>query len=100
MSKLSKETMFTELAIQIATLDMKVTKVLELLNNPEITIEAPNITINAEHGFHLEGVVNMVREFNSNPPQWPNESRTDYMKRIGQYNEAQSDDEFYGETYK
>ncbi|MNY02429.1 hypothetical protein D3C86_1350010 [compost metagenome] len=99
-NKITKEFLFTELSIKIATLEMKIDKVLELLSKPEITFEAPNITINAEHGFHLEGVVNMVREFNNTPPQWPNESRTDYLKRIGQYNEAQSEDEFYGETYK
>lgn len=30
---------YTELAIQIATLSMKVDKILELLNKPEVTIE-------------------------------------------------------------
>lgn len=30
---------YTELAIQIATLDMKLNKILELLNKPEITIK-------------------------------------------------------------
>lgn len=30
---------YTELAIQIATLDMKLNKILELLNTPEVTYE-------------------------------------------------------------
>ncbi len=34
---------YTELAIQIATLDMKLNKVLELLNKPEITIRPLSI---------------------------------------------------------
>lgn len=91
---------YTELAIQIATLDMKLDAILKLLNKPEIKFEAPEITVHTEHGFDLESVVNMVREFNSNPPQWPNESRTDYLKRIGQWSEASSDDEYFGEVYK
>lgn len=97
MPKLSKETMFTELAIQIATLDMKVSKVLELLNKPDIEV------ISLDNQDSYEKVYNfgeVVTRFNNTPPQWPNESRTNYLKRIGQYNEAQSDDEFYGETYK
>lgn len=32
-------TAYTELAIQIATLDMKLNKILELLNKPEVTIK-------------------------------------------------------------
>jgi hypothetical protein len=99
-TKMSNLESYIELSIQIATLDMKLDAILKLLNKPEVTFEAPQITINAEHGFDLEGVVNMVHEFNKTPPQWPNESHTDYLKRIGQYNEAQSEDEYYGEVYK
>lgn len=32
-------TAYTELAIQIATLDMKLNKILELLNKPEISVK-------------------------------------------------------------
>lgn len=86
---------YTELSTQITTLSSKLDKVLELLNKPEIEYEIVNI-----HGHPHVGVSDVVREFNNTPPQWPNESHTDYLKRIGQYNEAQSEDEFYGETYK
>ena len=82
---------YTELAIQIATLDMKVSKILELLNKPEVEYEIAPLMIN------LKG---QVERFNINPPQWPNESHTDYLKRIGQYNEAQSIDEEFGEEFK
>ena len=99
-TKMSNLESYTELSIQIATLDMKLDAILKLLNKPEVTFEAPWITINAEHGFDLEGVVNMVRGFNKTPPQWPNESHTDYLKRIGQYNEAQSIDESFSEEFK
>lgn len=33
----------------------------------------------------------LVKQFNERPPQWPNESHTDYLKRIGKYNEAQGE---------
>lgn len=36
---MNKQELFTELSIKIATLDMKINKVLELLNKPEVTIE-------------------------------------------------------------
>lgn len=37
-NKISKEFLFTELSIKIATLEMKLDKVLELLNQPEVEI--------------------------------------------------------------
>ena len=86
---------YTELSTQITTLSSKLDKILELLNKPEIEYEIVNI-----HDHPHVGVSDVVREFNNTPPQWPNESHTDYLKRIGQYNEAQSCDEYYGETYK
>lgn len=38
-NKITKEFLFTELSIKIATLEMKIDKVLDLLNKPEITTE-------------------------------------------------------------
>lgn len=37
-NKITKEFLFTELSIKIATLEMKLDKVLELLNQPEYEI--------------------------------------------------------------
>lgn len=95
-NKITKEFLFTELSIKIATLEMKLDKVLELLNQQEY--EITNV-VNIHDHKHV-GINDLVREFNNTPPQWPNESRTDYLKRIGQYNEAQSDDEQFTENYK
>lgn len=81
---------FTELAIQISTLNMKLDAILKLLNNPEV--ELTNVISFTDHKHVGAGTFDL--EVRTNPPQWPNESRTDYLKRIGQYNEAQSDDEF------
>lgn len=39
MTKFTKEKLYTELSIKIATLDMKLDVILKLLNKPEITIE-------------------------------------------------------------
>lgn len=90
-TKMSNLESYQELSIQITTLSLKIDKVLGLLNKPEPSIEIQPVMIN------LRG---RVEHFNNTPPQWPNESRTDYLKRIGQWNEAQSENEFYGETYK
>lgn len=38
-NKITKEFMFTELSIKIATLEMKLDKILDLLNTPEVTYE-------------------------------------------------------------
>lgn len=96
-NKITKEFLFTELSIKIATLEMKLDKVLELLNSPEVVVQPPVINVDStvDSGFYKRHWID-----NGLPPQWPNESHTNYLKRIGQYNEAQSDDEFYGETYK
>lgn len=96
-NKITKEFLFTELSIKIATLEMKLDKVLELLNSPEVVVQPPVINVDGtvDSGFYKRHWID-----NGLPPQWPNESHTNYLKRIGQYNEAQSDDEYYGETYK
>ena len=94
-NKITKEFLFTELSIKIAILEAKIDKLLQLVmdNNKIVDIK---YTITGAGGG--SGGIN--------PPRWPNESHTDYLKRIGQYNEAsvsdtpQSEDEFYGETYK
>lgn len=83
-NKITKEFLFTELSIKIATLEMKLDKVLELLNKPEI--ELTNVISVTDHRHVGAGTFDL--EIRSNPLQWPNESHKDYLKRIGQYNEA------------
>lgn len=94
-AKMSNLESYQELSIQITTLNLKIDKVLGLLNKPEVTTNHP-----LPRRCFRQSLEDVVNDFNNTPPQWPNESRTDYMKRIGQYNEAQSCDEYYGETYK
>lgn len=85
---------FTELAIKIATVDMKLDAILKLLNKPEVELtNVISFTDNKHVGMDTV-------EIRSNPLQWPNEPLTEYLKRIGQYNEAQSIDEQFTETYK
>lgn len=97
---MNKQTLYTELSIQIATLEAKVDKILQLLMEPqqEITIDQDIRFVGAPpgHGATRTGII----EFLNNPPQWPNESRTDYLKRIGQWNEAQSEDAQFNEEFK
>lgn len=78
---------FTELAIQISTLNMKLDAILKLLNTPEITYEIKTPVMTAKS----------VQDFLDTPKQWPNESYTDYLKRIGQYNETLSDNDKFEE---
>lgn len=86
---MNKQELFSELSIKIAILEAKIDKLLQLAmeNNKQVGIK---YTITGA-GCGSGGI---------NPPQWPNESHTDYLKRIGQYNEASSDDEQFSETYK
>jgi len=46
-NKITKEFLFTELSIKIATLEMKIDKVLELLNQPEY--EVTNVINISDH---------------------------------------------------
>ena len=94
-AKMSNLESYQELSIQITTLNLKIDKVLELLDKPEVTTNHP--LPRRCFGQSLEDVVN---DFNNTPPQWPNESSTDYLKRIGQYVEAQSDNENFEDSYK
>ena len=41
-NKITKEFLFTELSIKIATLEMKLDKILELLNTPEVEYKIVN----------------------------------------------------------
>lgn len=75
---------YTELAVQIAQLTAKVDKLLELAMKPKWT------ALDHERGPARTSPTNEEREADV-PPQWSNESHTDYLKRIGQYNEALSD---------
>lgn len=88
---------YTELSIQIAVLEAKLDKVLQLLVSPEVVTQPTvvNVDGSVDSGFYKRHWVD-----NGLPTQWPNESHTDYLKRIGQYNEAQSDDEEFLENYK
>lgn len=80
---------YTELSIQIAVLQASVDKLLELAMNKNKQVDIKYTITGAGGG---SGGIS--------PPQWPNESNTDYLKRIGQYNEAQSIDEEFTENFK
>jgi hypothetical protein len=88
-TKMSNLESYTELSIQIATLDMKLDAILKLLNKPEIETQPIKITAPGHYSAEVDV-----------PPQWPNESHTNYLKRIGQYAEAYSDNEKFDEEFK
>lgn len=88
---------YTELSIQIAVLQASVDKLLELAMKPEIECEIVN-TINGLNHFHVGASGSLQDRVFS--PQWPNESRTDCLKRMGQYIEAYSDNEKFDGEFK
>lgn len=92
---MKKNEVYTELSIQIAVLQASMDKLLELAMKPEVELKPFEINV---HDHKHVGINS--EEVRTNPLQWPNESYTDYLKRIGQYNEAQSIDEQFTEQYK
>lgn len=90
---MNKKELFTELSIKFAVLEAKVDKLLELaMKNENHKVDITYTVSGVEAG---SGGINF-----DPPPQWPNESSTDYLKRIGQYVEAQSDSENFEDVYK
>ena len=85
MQKLTKEQMLSELMVKLETIDGKLDKLLSLSEKP-----VPKILLNLEGGV----------EYLDKPTRWSNESYTDYLKRIGEYNLAQSDEEIFREECK
>lgn len=99
MQKLTKEQMLSELMIKLEIIDGKLDKLLQ--NQTPINT---SIIINSEDDYIPDGLVdyikNNLKEFNEKPTRWPNESYEDYLKRIGEYNVAQSDEEIFREECK
>ena len=84
MQKLSKEQMLSELMIKLEIIDGKLDKLLTPQVQSAITGDAYLVYGNSD----------------GKPPRWPNESYEDYLKRIGEYNTAQSDEEIFREEMK
>lgn len=93
--KISKQKMYTDFSIRLDKLEYKLDKLLALMGSKEI----PIISAKPGHGpAFVEGLTYLEKvQF---PPQWPNESYIDYMKRIGELNTAQSDEEAFREECK
>lgn len=102
MTKITKEVLFTELSIKIAILEAKIDKLLGLAMKPSQEVEWKELTPAIKGSGELYRVIGNRIEIKGaeTPPQWPNESRTDYLKRIGQWNVASSDDEIFLEENK
>ncbi len=88
--KISKQKMYTDFSIRLDRLEYKLDKLLDLMENPKSIVN--NMTI--------EQWNNSLADVLTERPQWPNESYIDYMKRIGELNTAQSDEEAFREECK
>jgi hypothetical protein len=82
--KLSKEQMLSELMVKLETIDGKIDKLLTHQVQSAITGDAYLVYGNSD----------------GKPPRWSNESYENYLKRIGEYNTAQSDEEIFKEECK
>lgn len=82
--KLSKEQMLSELMIKLETIDGK----LDRLLTPQVQ------SVLKGNAYLVHG------NSDGKPPRWSNESYTYYLKRIGEYNTAQSDEELFREECK
>lgn len=91
--KITKQHIYSEMAIRLDKLEYKLDKLLALMGSKEIPI------IKLGHGpAFVEGLTYLEKvQF---PPQWPNESYIDYMKRIGELKTAQSDEDAFREEMK
>jgi hypothetical protein len=104
--KITKQQIYSELTIRLDKLEYKLDKLLTLMGSSTVN----NITVTlSEEDYVPEGLAEYIQnmwtkeqvdKFNNRPPQWPNESYIDYMKRIGELNTAQSDEESFREECK
>lgn len=93
MQKLTKEQMLSELMIKLETIDSKIDK---LLNEKGVYLQSPEIKFaDGKPGEGATYIAGIGYVCEPTPPQWSNESYTDYLKRIGEYNVAQSDEEIF-----
>lgn len=99
MQKLTKEQMLSELMIKLETIDGKLDK---LLNSDLRIINNVSVVGKADPDSLIEQIKASMGDcvYNEKPTRWPNESYTDYLKRIGEYNTAQSDEEIFREEMK
>jgi len=113
--KITKQHIYSELVIRLDKLEYMLEKVLTSLESKTVNNVSVSVTgdcspdaIADEIGkimictaCMLGGDREHSKEYCSKrPPQWPNESYIDYMKRIGELNTAQSDEEAFREECK
>jgi hypothetical protein len=99
MQKITKEQMLSELMIKLETIDGKLDK---LLNSDLRIINNVSVVGKADPDSLIEQIKASMGDcvYNEKPTRWPNESYEDYLKRIGEYNTAQSDEEIFREEMK
>lgn len=96
-NKLTKEQLLTAIMIRLDQLESKIDK---LLNSDLRIVSNITVTGSGDPDALIETIKSNIQAFNEKPTRWPNESHTDYLKRIGEYNVAQSDEEIFREECK
>lgn len=96
-NKLTKEQLLTALMIRLDQLESKIDK---LLNSDLRIVSNITVTGSSDPNALIETIKNNIQAFNDKPSRCPNESYEDYLKRIVEYNTAQSDEEVFREECK
>ena len=97
--KLTKEQMLSELMVKLETIDGKLDK---LLNSDPRVVTKVSVVGEANPDSLVEQIKASLGDcvYNEKLTRWPNEPYTEYLKRIGEYNVAQSDEEIFREECK
>ena len=77
---MTNEQLFTEIQISLSKLESKLTSLEAAVKE----LKQDQVTIIGD--VKITG--NIATDEITKPVRWPNESLTDYLKRIGEYNEA------------
>ena len=83
-------------------LDQLESKIDKLLNSDLRIVNNVSVIGEADPDSLIEQIKASIGDcvYNEKPTRWPNESYEDYLKRIGEYNTTQSDEEIFREECK
>lgn len=99
--KITKQRMYCEIVLRMEKLEGKLDKLLDIICAPKASeLRIDKVLQMDSLNINPPDPLKSWTEYVDKPLQWPNESYTDYLKRIGQLSTAQSDEEVFREECK